>query len=121
MITIAVVGSRDYPALSQVDATMQDIASVYRNVRIISGGARGVDSRARVAAKALGLLFEEFPAEWHPFGDADYDPSAGYKRNKRLVEMADQVDAFWDGESKGTKHTIDLALKLRKTLVVHFP
>ena len=36
---------------------------------------------------------------------------AGYLRNKQMAEYADALIAFWDGESKGTKHMIDLAKK----------
>lgn len=39
--------------------------------------------------------------------------SAGYIRNKAMAEYAAQetgiLFAFWDGQSKGTKHMIDLA------------
>ena len=54
-----------------------------------------------------------FAAEWDKFGK-----SAGYKRNVRIVEAADLVIAFWDGESKGTKHTINIAEKMGKKLHV---
>lgn len=119
---VAIVGSRDFPKLTRVDqriAQLRDFqASCDIPVKIISGGARGIDSRARVVCRDYGYIadFEEFPADWESDGKA-----AGYKRNERLIEMADLVIAFWDGESKGTKHTIDLALKHKKHLEVHFP
>ena len=34
-----------------------------------------------------------------------------FSRNKYIVKFADQVVAFWNSESKGTKHTIDHARK----------
>lgn len=34
----------------------------------------------------------------------------GYKlRNQQIVDLSDRLVAFWDGKSKGTKMTIDLA------------
>ena len=46
----------------------------------------------------------EFPADWDKHGK-----SAGYKRNLEMAENADALIAFWDGESRGTKHMIDIA------------
>lgn len=37
-------------------------------------------------------------------------------RNKRIVEEADRVIAFWDGKSKGTKSTIEYAQKIGKPI-----
>ena len=34
---------------------------------------------------------------------------AGHKRNKQMVEEADALIAFWDGESTGTLSTINYA------------
>lgn len=115
---VAVVGSRDFPRLTAVDDRVQKLADQYgRSVlTILSGGARGVDRRAVVAAKECGVQTEEIAADWEVLG-----PSAGYQRNRQLVIRANLVVAFWDGVSKGTAHTIDLALKLRKPLEVHFP
>ena len=39
-------------------------------------------------------------------------------RNHKMVEIADKVIAFWDGKSKGTKHTIDKARKDGKLLKI---
>jgi hypothetical protein len=76
---------------------------------VVSGGARGVDSWAVDFARARGLHFEEYPADWDRYGK-----SAGYHRNRDLVDKADFVVAFWDGVSRGTFHTIQLALQAEK-------
>jgi hypothetical protein len=34
------------------------------------------------------------------------------------VENADMVYAFWDGKSKGTKYTIDIAVKMAKNVKI---
>ena len=43
-----------------------------------------------------------------------YGRSAGFKRNALIVAESDEVVAFWDMKSKGTKSTIDLATKAGK-------
>jgi hypothetical protein len=76
---------------------------------IISGGARGADSFAKSFALNLKFEYIEFPADWGKYGKR-----AGYLRNVQIVDECDLLIAFWDGESKGTKHSIDLAEKAGK-------
>ena len=53
-----------------------------------------------------------FTTEWDKFGKR-----AGYIRNEEMAQYADACVCFWDYQSKGTKHMINLAkaysLKLR--------
>lgn len=77
------------------------------DVEIVSGKARGADSLGEKYAKEKGYLIKEFPADWNKHGKA-----AGYLRNKEMAEYATHCVCFWDGESKGTKHMIDLANKM---------
>lgn len=134
---LAIVGSRDYPDLNQVTAYIDFVCSEQEQYRIapsidaegypepgydpmpvlVSGGARGVDQWAvNYGAKAWNLKSMVFPAEWDKHGKR-----AGIVRNGQIVQVADFIVAFWDGESRGTKSTIDLALKARKHLEVFFP
>lgn len=69
---------------------------------IVSGGAKGIDSAAREYAQNNGLLLTEFLPEYKLYGRA-----APLKRNIQIIEYADFVLAFWDGESHGTKYVID--------------
>ena len=74
---------------------------------VIEGGARGVDTIAEFWAKELGYKVEVYPAKWEKYGK-----SAGFKRNIEMLETGiDLVIAFWDGKSKGTRHTIREAEK----------
>jgi predicted Rossmann fold nucleotide-binding protein DprA/Smf involved in DNA uptake len=107
---VAIVGSREYPNLSKVRAYIQSLPI---DTVIVSGGARGVDKCAEKVAKSIGLQTEIYPADWHRLGKA-----AGIIRNQDIVYAADKVVAFWDGESKGTKNTIDTAKKLGKEVTV---
>jgi hypothetical protein len=107
---VAIVGSREYPNLSKV---RQYIQSLPIDTVIVSGGARGVDKCAEKVAQGIGLQTEIYPADWHKYGKA-----AGMKRNQQIVEASDRIVAFWDGESRGTKNTIDTAKKLGKGVTV---
>ena len=62
---------------------------------------------------------QEYKANWDKYGK-----SAGYKRNAEMVNQLDKNDIafiFWDGKSKGTKHTIDLCNKNNiKSIITYF-
>lgn len=100
---VAVVGSREFCPLSKVREYVQ---SLPENAIVVTGGAQGPDLVSELAAKKCGLGVLVFYPNWEKHGKA-----AGYLRNKRIVEHAREVVAFWDGESRGTKHTIELAEK----------
>lgn len=72
---------------------------------VVSGGARGADRLGEKYAVENDLKLRQFPAEWDTYGK-----SAGYRRNVQMADYAEALLAFWDGESKGTKHMIDIAL-----------
>lgn len=108
-LTVAIVGSRKYPNLALVRDFVRMLPP---QVDIISGGARGVDQTAEAAAREYGHGVTVFAAEWDRYGKA-----AGFIRNQEIVESADFVVAFWDGESRGTQHSIALA---RKTGTPHY-
>ncbi len=81
---------------------------------IVSGGARGIDSLAEIEAKNLKIKTIIFKPDWDRYGK-----KAGFLRNILIINEADKVIAFWDGASKGTKHSIDLAIKQDKPLDIY--
>lgn len=99
---IAIVGSRDFPNLDQV---REYVRSLPLDTVIVSGGARGVDTVAEFEANRVGLQTLIFPADW------SLGRWAGYARNRDIVAAADELVAFWDGYSKGTLHSVELARK----------
>ena len=103
---IAIVGSRDYAKPQDVT---NFVATLPADTVVVSGGARGVDSWAERAARARGLAVEIYEANWTAYGRR-----AGFVRNYTIVKAADQVVAFWDGQSKGTAHSIQVARDLGK-------
>lgn len=86
------------------------------DIEIVSGTANGADKLGEKYAKEKGYGIKQFPAEWDKWGK-----SAGYRRNAEMADYGDMLIAFWDGESRGTKHMIDLAnKKLLKVEVVKY-
>lgn len=83
---------------------------------IVCGKARGADTFGERYGKKNGYEVREFPALWDIEGK-----SAGYRRNVRMAENADALVAFWDGESRGTGHMIDIATKKKiKVRIVRY-
>lgn len=76
---------------------------------IVSGGARGIDTCARNYALKNDLKLTEFRPEYNKYGRG-----APLRRNETIVNYADMVLAFWDGESKGTKFVINYCEKVGK-------
>lgn len=107
---VAIVGSRDFKDL---DLVREYVKALPEGTMVISGGARGVDSVAEETAKSVRLTTLVFPANWKEHGK-----SAGYIRNAFIVNAADRVVAFWDGKSKGTLHSMELARKTERPLEV---
>jgi hypothetical protein len=109
-VRVAIVGSREYPDPQEVRAYVADLPP---ETIVVSGGARGVDTTAAFAAVRRGLTCEVIRADWRRHGKR-----AGFLRNREVVARADRVVAFWDGESRGTKHAIDLARAAGKSVEV---
>ena len=104
---IIIAGGRDFNDYNLLKEKVDNLISEKRKthqIYIVSGKARGADSLGEKYANENGLNIMEFPADWDKHGR-----SAGYKRNVEMAENADALIAFWDGESRGTKHMIDIA------------
>ena len=96
---VLVCGSRDWTDETRI---FQRLSLLPFGTEIISGAASGADSLAAMVAQTLGFTVREFPADWNRHGR-----SAGYIRNNEMLnEDPDLVIAFWDGQSRGTAHTI---------------
>lgn len=98
----------DYPF---VKLTLDKLIAKHEGetITIVSGGAKGVDKMAENYAKERNYAILVFKADWDTFGNA-----AGYMRNVGIVNASDEVAAFWDMKSPGTKHTIDITKKAGK-------
>lgn len=104
---LAVIGGRDFNDTKLLNETLQPLIFVIDV--LISGGAKGADKMAEGWANNHGIDTLIFPAEWNKYGK-----SAGFRRNEDIIKNADYVIAFWDGKSRGTKHSLSLCDKYNK-------
>lgn len=104
---VAVIGSREMEIEHLEECLPENVTE------IVSGGARGIDACARKYALENGLKLKEFLPEYNQYGKA-----APLKRNLQIIDYADQVIAFWDGRSKGTKFVIENCRKQNKRVTV---
>jgi hypothetical protein len=72
----------------------------------VCGYCRGVDILGDRWARENNIPIKYFPANWTKHGK-----SAGYIRNREMVEYADALIAIRKNNSKGTGHTINFAKK----------
>ena len=114
-MNLAIIGSRgfhDYEFLKkEVNQFLEENNFVLDN--IVSGGAKGADRMAEIYALEYDINMIVYIADWDLHGK-----SAGYKRNVQIIDNSDAVIAFWDGSSKGTLHSINLAKEKNKQLKV---
>lgn len=117
IFNIVVAGSRsfnNYQILEdRLDFLLQNIKNKYI-INIVSGEAKGADYLGEVyaARRRFGIIRK--PANWKKYGK-----SAGYIRNKEMAKIANAVVVFWDGQSSGSKHMIDLAIENKLPTVVY--
>ena len=81
---------------------------------IVSGGAKGIDTCAREYAQREGLKLTEFLPDYPRYG-----LSGPLRRNLKIIRYADQVIAFWDGRSHGTRFVIEECSKQGKKVTVY--
>ena len=99
MVRVGIVGSRSFRNSEQVK---DYVKSLDKDTIIVSGGGNGVGKTVRRTGEALGMKVVSF------IGDGI----------KNICEYSDMICAFWDGKSKETKNTIDLAKKMNMIVQV---
>lgn len=113
---LAVVGSRGFDNYELLKLKLDTLHSKKPISLIISGGAIGADSLAERWAKENGVETKIFVPDWNKYGK-----SAGYRRNVDIVDFSDAVVAFWDGISRGTQHSINIAKEKQKPIaIIHY-
>ena len=102
---VVIAGCRHIDSSYIVDAAIR--GSGLEITKIISGGARGIDTVAKEWATRNKISFEEYKADWDKYGKR-----AGPIRNRKMAENADALIAIWDGKSRGTGNMIETAYEL---------
>ena len=105
---LAIIGSRTF---NDYERMCNEILTLFTDKIecIVSGGAKGADSLGERYAKERDIQTIILKPDWNKYGR-----SAGFIRNHDIIKTCTHVIAFWDGQSKGTKHSIDLAKQLGK-------
>ena len=109
---IAVSGSRSINDISFVHKVLDKVRQLLDG-KFIFGDARGVDAIAKAYMEKHSIPYEVYPAEWEKYGRR-----AGPIRDWKLAKDCDFLVAIWDGKSRGTKHTIDAAIKQKKPVLI---
>ena len=109
---VIVCGSRQWEPAAWLDVR-DDIAdfigALPANAVVVTGGAPGVDAWASQVAVSRGLAALVLTPPWERIGLA-----AGTMRNQWLLDLcppASEFQAFWDGQSPGTRDMIQRAEK----------
>lgn len=118
-IILAVVGSSKYQNRNRVYFEINEVRKVYNVVKIISGGAPGVDTDAKAYALEHGIPYRECPADWNDMKDPcvvrinsrgqRYNALAGFKRNTTIVIECDKLLGLSKDRSPGTNDSIEKA------------
>lgn len=115
-IRLAVVGSRTFNDNVMFNRIIEDMCNdnAYNITQIVSGGARGADSFGEAYADKWGIDKLIFKAEWDKYGKR-----AGFIRNVDIIKNCDVCVCFWDGDSHGTLHDIQLCDEYKKDCHVY--
>lgn len=102
MPTVVVAGSRSISDYEPVRKALDE--SPFKIDKILHGGAHGVDMRAMDYALFNSIDVEVVRPDYDEHGSR-----APLVRNREMLKKADALIAVWDGESTGTKYTMDKA------------
>lgn len=107
---ILVCGWRAWPRPEEVVAY---IRTLNPETVIITGVSGKVDLAADREAVKRGMIVVRVP---YPSARGK---SGGPQRNRVMLEICDEVVAFWDGRSAGTKSVVLMAKAMGRPLTVH--
>ncbi len=117
-MTLAIVGSRSITDYSLLVAEIErlEAALATKITGLVSGGAEGADNLAANFAREHHLPIKIFLPNYSTCGRR-----APLIRNAEIVKFSDVMLALWDGQSRGTAHTIKLARELGVQTIVVVP
>ena len=116
MIKVIIAGGRNFDDFNKLCQVCDEFLQGQNDIEIVSGAYKGADALGERYAAERNHPIKQFPADWRRYGK-----SAGLKRNIEMAAYADILIAFWDVESKGTNHMIELATQADlKVKVVYF-
>lgn len=109
---VIIAGSRTINNYELIKESIKN--SNFKITTIISGHAKGIDLLAEKYAINNNIELIIYSADWNKYGK-----SAEYIRNNEMLKEADALIAIWDGQSKGTKHMIEIMKKSNKQVFLY--
>lgn len=106
---LIIAGSRGFSDKRLLFEKLDKLTAKTKITEVVSGGARGADKLGEEWAKKRKIPIKQFIPHWDILGKG-----AGFLRNEDMGRYADLLVAFWDGESRGTKHMIDFMKEKKK-------
>jgi len=111
---LIIAGSRSLnPSVEELNNIVCQHWNPKEIIRVVSGGAIGVDQVGEKWAKKEGIPYVIFIPGWGLHGRF-----AAFMRNKDMAYYGDQLLAIWDNKSKGTRHMIEEMEALGKPVVI---
>ena len=112
---LAVVGSRSFTDKATVFFFLDAYRETFGDkLVIVSGGCpNGPDNHAEMYGWKHDIPLQIYLPDWDKYGKG-----AGFIRNSEIVENCDEVIAFWDRKSNGTRDTIRKAEKKNKEVII---
>ena len=115
---ILVFGSRTINDYKQVEDHLYNMYNQFidegDDCSLISGGAIGVDTLAERFAKEYEVDIEVYKPNYTKYGK-----KAPLIRNKKMAELCDKAICFWDGQSRGTMHTLMMLAQMGKETTIY--
>ena len=108
---VAIIGSRTFNNYGLLKSYLDPYKE--KITLVISGAAKGADTLGEKWTKENNIKTLIFPANWDKYGKR-----AGFIRNEDIIKNCDVCVAFWDNESKGTQHSLNLCKKYNKPFIV---
>jgi hypothetical protein len=109
MARVAVGGSRSIESYELAQGVLKYL--LIDGDVVLSGNAPGADRLGERYACETGLEWKIIPSEWEKHG-----LNATMMRNEVLLRSADFVINFWDGQSEGAKHMLEISRRAKKLL-----
>lgn len=112
-IKVIIAGGRDFIDFQLLESVLLNHCDNDNLYSLVLGGAKGADYLGLKFAHDYNVHYQMFLADWDNHGKR-----AGFLRNEQMGNHADELIAFWDGESRGTKHMIDYMTNLGKPVTI---
>lgn len=116
-LCVLISGCRHYRKYFEFSRKLTTLLSGFKKrgieIFLVEGGARGTDYLAYLYGLRHKIPVITVEADWDKYGK-----SAGFIRNKEMMEMCTHAIAFWDGVSSGTKHVVSHAIDFNVSLKV---